>query len=121
MYTYSCDIFYLDINECAEGIDNCDHNCTNTEGSFNCLCRNGYELDSDGHNCSGMYYIYFIFVTIYPNQISMNVFKTLMTVSIIALTLKEGIIVLVMMAILVLEVLVQVFCCMYSIALNNTF
>ena len=38
----------------------------------------------------------------------MNVLKTLMTVSIIALTLKEGIIVLVMMAILVLEVIVQV-------------
>ena len=51
----------------------------------------------------------------------MNVLTMLVTVSIIAQTLKEGIIVLVMMAILVLEVIVQVFCFMYSIALNNVF
>ena len=38
----------------------------------------------------------------------MNVLKTLMTVSIIAQTLKEGIIVLVTMAMLVLEATVQV-------------
>ena len=28
-------------------------NCTNTEGSFECFCRDGYILVSDGKNCSG--------------------------------------------------------------------
>ena len=48
----------------------------------------------------------------------MNVLTMLMTVSIIAQTLKEGIIVLVMMAMLVLEAIVQVcikFYCSYNI------
>ena len=60
----------------------------------------------------------FAVMILYPNKISMNVLKTLMTVSIIAQTLKEGIIVLVMMAMLVLEAIVQVcikFYCSYNI------
>ena len=39
-----------DINESNGG---CSHNCTNTEKSFECSCRDGYMLDSDGKNCSG--------------------------------------------------------------------
>ena len=44
----------IDIDECAE-IDACDQDCTNTVGSFMCSCYNGYELDDNGRNCSGMY------------------------------------------------------------------
>ena len=72
-----------DINECLEDIDTCEHDCINTEGGYNCTCDDGYI--SVGSNCSGMYCLYiFIAVMIYSNQISMNVLKTLMTVSMIA-------------------------------------
>ena len=47
-------IFLLDINECDEASDNCEHNCTNTEGSYECICNIGYEQDSNGNNCSGI-------------------------------------------------------------------
>ena len=42
-----------DIDECGEGIVDCDHNCTNTNGSYACSCNSGYELDSDNLTCSG--------------------------------------------------------------------
>ena len=42
-----------DIVECDENNGGCSQICTNTEGSFECSCRNGYVLESDGHNCSG--------------------------------------------------------------------
>ena len=40
-----------DVNECAIGRDNCDinANCTNTEGSFTCVCRK--EFYGDGVSC----------------------------------------------------------------------
>ena len=45
--------FLLDINECVEGLDRCDHNCTNTAGSYFCTCKDGYELESDNYACTG--------------------------------------------------------------------
>ena len=45
----------IDINECDEGSHNCEHNCTNTAGSFECSCDGGYKLDGNGKNCSGRY------------------------------------------------------------------
>ena len=44
-----------DINECVKGTDNCDGNadCSNTEGSFECTCNEGYV--GDGANCDGIY------------------------------------------------------------------
>lgn len=43
-----------DINECASS-NICDHDCTNTIGSYTCSCRNGYQLNNDGRTCSGTY------------------------------------------------------------------
>ena len=42
-----------DIEECKDNTDDChvDALCENTEGSYNCTCRLGYE--GDGFNCSG--------------------------------------------------------------------
>ncbi len=42
-----------DIDECAEDSDGCGQVCTNTEGSFECSCNSGYELNGDGSTCNG--------------------------------------------------------------------
>ena len=44
---------HSDIDECEQGSDGCDHNCTNTVGSYYCTCMDGYELESDNHTCTG--------------------------------------------------------------------
>ena len=45
---------FIDIDECEMGTHTCSSNasCTDTDGSFNCTCREGYE--GDGFNCTGM-------------------------------------------------------------------
>lgn len=50
LYVFKC---YTDLDECVVGLDNCDGNaaCTNTDGSFTCTCRAGF--DGDGTTCSG--------------------------------------------------------------------
>ena len=50
-------MFHSDIDECVEGTDRCDHNCTNTDGSYYCTCMDGYELESDNHTCTGDVYV----------------------------------------------------------------
>ena len=50
-----CNYIYhkLDTNECDNSP--CDHNCTNTKGSYYCTCYfNGYLLDTDGLTCIGI-------------------------------------------------------------------
>ncbi len=50
-------IFYFtDINECNINNGDCEHTCTNTDGTFSCSCITGYELDSNGFNCSGNHF-----------------------------------------------------------------
>ena len=46
-------ITYIDINECAEDTDDCAQTCTDTDGSYTCLCDVGYELANDEHGCDG--------------------------------------------------------------------
>ena len=45
--------FHADIDECENGVDNCDTNaiCSDTAGSFRCSCKDGYR--GDGTNCTG--------------------------------------------------------------------
>ena len=43
-----------DINECQRLLDDCQQECTNTIGSFNCTCRDGFILQDDGRTCEGM-------------------------------------------------------------------
>ena len=45
----------IEINECASSSSPCEHSCTNTDGSFQCSCNNGYLLDDDGRSCDGTY------------------------------------------------------------------
>ncbi|CAH3197854.1 unnamed protein product, partial [Porites evermanni] len=45
-------LFYLlDVDECKESLPKChfDADCTNTEGSYSCLCKSGYF--GDGFTC----------------------------------------------------------------------
>ena len=44
----------LDQNECAT-VNNggCSQLCTNTNGSYECSCVLGYELNADGFSCNG--------------------------------------------------------------------
>jgi len=47
----------LDIDECAEantGLNNCEQNCNNTVGSFECSCRQGYQpVEGAPNRCEG--------------------------------------------------------------------
>ena len=52
-----CFLPFADIDECAVGNGGCDHICVNKPGSFECQCKDGYELGSDGKTCEGIYRI----------------------------------------------------------------
>ena len=41
-----------DIDECAEGTDDCAQVCVNEGGSYSCSCPSGYQLASDGRRCT---------------------------------------------------------------------
>ena len=51
--SFLCLLLYLcilDTDECKDyGV--CDQKCQNTEGSFKCLCMDGYRLHSDKKSC----------------------------------------------------------------------
>ena len=54
--TYMATVLSLivDIPECERGLDDCDSNatCTNTIGSYDCVCNTGFT--GDGFNCTGI-------------------------------------------------------------------
>ena len=45
--------YISDINECESNNGGCQHNCSNSVGSFQCSCLPGHTLDSNGLQCSG--------------------------------------------------------------------
>lgn len=46
-----------DINECSKNNGDCNQNCKNVDGSYNCFCMDGYKLARDGKMCEGMYIV----------------------------------------------------------------
>ena len=49
---FDCRLIDTDIDECAEGIEECEEHCYNTVGSYVCNCtRPSYRLHSDGTSC----------------------------------------------------------------------
>ena len=45
-----------DVDECETGMNNCESmnaNCNNTDGSFECYCRDGYTFN--GTYCESVY------------------------------------------------------------------
>ena len=47
-------LYFPDINECANNNGNCTQTCINTIGSYFCSCTAGYALSADGRTCVGM-------------------------------------------------------------------
>ena len=59
LYTHNYYYHVTDIDECTSNNGGCQHNCSNTDGSFECSCRNGYTPGRDGRSCMGKpLYIY---------------------------------------------------------------
>ena len=73
-----------DIDECSEDTDNCSQNCNNTIGSYQCLCIDGYTLDSDNHTCNGQYMNYCTVCNI-KKTCTMQILMSVLVVMIIAL------------------------------------
>ena len=42
---------FADIDECATNFSGCNQACNNTNGSFHCICDDGYALSADGKTC----------------------------------------------------------------------
>ena len=51
-----CLFQYLAVNECDSGNGGCEYICTDTIFSYECSCRQGYQLTSDQHTCTGKIY-----------------------------------------------------------------
>ena len=49
-------IFSTDPNECLDDPVICDQQCTDINTGYECSCVDGYRLDDDLHNCTGIYY-----------------------------------------------------------------
>lgn len=47
-----------DVNECLATPSPCDQGCTNTVGSYQCSCNDGYVLHENGRSCNGMSYLW---------------------------------------------------------------
>ena len=48
-------ILILDINECNTGKHHCgDGICQNTDGSYSCICPEGYTIIDSGKRCIGL-------------------------------------------------------------------
>ena len=50
---YTCLLYITDIDECDAVLSRCSQSCNNTEGSFQCLCYDGYQLQQDLTTCEG--------------------------------------------------------------------
>lgn len=44
---------YIDVNECALNIDDCDQLCVNDFGSYHCECYSGYLRENNSLPCIG--------------------------------------------------------------------
>ena len=71
---------YLDIDECITGNHDCHVNatCTNTVGSHNCTCKEGYT--GNGGSCAGTL-IFDVYCISFFWQISMSVAMAAMFVT----------------------------------------
>ncbi len=55
LYIHVYLLFPLDINECLEDPDICDHQCINRRGGYRCTCQTGFRM-VDRTRCEGQIY-----------------------------------------------------------------
>ena len=79
-------LFLIDTNECLLSNSGCSQLCTNTIGSYQCNCRNGYQLNTNGIDCDGQILNFSAFISC-SFQISMSVLMVLIYVNTIVITL----------------------------------
>ena len=48
---------YLDIDECLTNNGGCDQTCVNAPGSFDCKCKEGYEMNPESMLCEGTHFL----------------------------------------------------------------
>lgn len=46
-------LWFVDLDECVEGLHECQQVCENTFGSHRCSCSLGFQLSSNGMSCTG--------------------------------------------------------------------
>ena len=46
-------MYNLEVDECLDNNGGCEEICRNTLGHYECDCKTGYELHSNGKNCEG--------------------------------------------------------------------
>jgi len=49
---------FTDDNECVNGVSNCDYQCNNNPGTFNCTCGAGYS--GTENDCTGRHVVLYI-------------------------------------------------------------
>ena len=53
MATPTLCIVVIDVDECASSNGGCEQVCSNRDGSYECSCRDGFLLNSNGMTCRG--------------------------------------------------------------------
>ena len=53
LYIHWMAFIFSDVNECDNTYHGCHHDCVNTNGSYVCICYDGFILTEDGRSCEG--------------------------------------------------------------------
>ncbi|CAG9771064.1 unnamed protein product [Ceutorhynchus assimilis] len=65
-------VYFVDLDECATRNAGCEHDCTNTLGSYQCSCRTGFTLHENKKSCIEGDCVHDIFVPPYGSISSPN-------------------------------------------------
>ena len=52
---YVFSFYHIDIDECKDGTHLCSRNCRNTQGKYECYCKDGYVRGEDNTSCNGIF------------------------------------------------------------------
>ena len=49
-------MFFIDVDECENNLNNCSYMCINLNGSYYCVCDYGFSLQDDEETCHSRCY-----------------------------------------------------------------
>ena len=76
-------LFVIDINECVDNNGGCSQICSNTDGSFECECYNGYDfIENSTTDCKGT-------LKNFNNNFSCHHYQILMSALLIMVAVKK--------------------------------